>query len=880
MHSVANKLAQYGRGGDDTLVHMNKAEVAGLNALNHAVNNRPLSKNPVTGMTEAMDLTDILAGLGIGVAAALTGGAAAAAAPMLLGATAGAAGGAGALGLGALAGAATGAGLNAGKAAIKGDQDIGMAAAFGAGSGALGGLGGAAGVGGEAAAGNVAEKGLESTITNVATPTLNSAAEGFSEVGKSALEEGAKSATENSLQSGIAGLNNQVGSTLTSQAQNAITPSSFAEHLAPTDALNSSSAGLTAQGGSMIPGAAPGASTATAASLNPFEQSFAGLKDTITNPMQHQGMLAAQVGAAGLEDQYKQQGLNEQASAKQANEIVGQYRKAGIMPSELPKGLTDIANRRKSFAAGGTIRDVQGLGAIPTGYINQQPMQNFYPQSMIPQAQPLQSTQPIRHEVIGYAKGGEMKAQKQNENLGKLAEFLGRMRGAGNEYSVPSWVPLAGGAGAGDMMLGKTPEEIENWSYGNAPMQVPEMSNIPQFKRGRAQSFTDAITSLAPGVKATEGLPVGMSVRAPEKTVNAYKLFRTKADDQDTLYPLFVNADKPVPMNEWTPAEAGAPATQNADKVKSLLGPLAYRPGWHAGDVPVATHIGKGGKPPVYRPSEHQWAEVEFPNDVDWQSLANERGVNKKGILVPKAAHITDQIPEGGFYRYKTSPNMTGNWLIGGEMKVNRPISDEEVKAANLASGLGVEDLPRFNEYLNRNMNNPAELSRVINSTAGKDEYFQMLKKAKDSELDDMMRMYGQHTNDKALGAMDKRFNKHLKTGMAEGGIVGYAEGGQVGYGYAEGGDVGGGDEGLLHGPGTGQSDGIAGLIEGAQSQEPVRLADSEFVIPADVVSALGSGSTKAGAQALYDMLDRVRQQAYGHIQQTNPVDPAKVLPA
>jgi len=53
MHSVANKLAQYGRGGDDTLVHMNKAEVAGLNALNHVVNNRPLSKNPVTGMTEA-----------------------------------------------------------------------------------------------------------------------------------------------------------------------------------------------------------------------------------------------------------------------------------------------------------------------------------------------------------------------------------------------------------------------------------------------------------------------------------------------------------------------------------------------------------------------------------------------------------------------------------------------------------------------------------------------------------------------------------------------------------------------------------------------------------------------------------------------------------
>jgi hypothetical protein len=69
------------------------------------------------------------------------------------------------------------------------------------------------------------------------------------------------------------------------------------------------------------------------------------------------------------------------------------------------------------------------------------------------------------------------------------------------------------------------------------------------------------------------------------------------------------------------------------------------------------------------------------------------------------------------------------------------------------------------------------------------------------------------------------------------------------------------------------------GLIGGEQGQEPVRLAEGEFVIPADVVSALGDGSTKAGAQALYDMLDRVRQMAYGHTQQTNPVNPDQVMP-
>ena len=115
-----------------------------------------------------------------------------------------------------------------------------------------------------------------------------------------------------------------------------------------------------------------------------------------------------------------------------------------------------------------------------------------------------------------YAEGGIVKAQDQNENLGRLAEMLGSARDIGNEYKVPSWVPLAGGTGAGDLLMGRTPEEIENWSYGNAPMQIPEMSNVPQFKRGRAQSLADALTTLAPGVKATEGLPAGLSFIGPK----------------------------------------------------------------------------------------------------------------------------------------------------------------------------------------------------------------------------------------------------------------------------------------------------------------------------------------------------------------------------
>ena len=180
----------------------------------------------------------------------------------------------------------------------------------------------------------------------------------------------------------------------------------------------------------------------------------------------------------------------------------------------------------------------------------------------------------------------------------------------------------------------------------------------------------------------------------PQKTVKAYKLFKTK---NGKLYPLFVNANKPVPVGRWLTAEEG-PQGKSQGRVKSTLGDLAYRPGWHSGDLPVATHIGAKShadlKAPDTRPSNHVWAEVEHPADVDWQSVANGRArMNAKGEPIPNTAHITDQVPHGGFYRYKTNPNMSGNWLISGGMKVNRVLGDDEVKAINDAHG--VADLPR-----------------------------------------------------------------------------------------------------------------------------------------------------------------------------------------
>ena len=82
---------------------------------------------------------------------------------------------------------------------------------------------------------------------------------------------------------------------------------------------------------------------------------------------------------------------------------------------------------------------------------------------------------------------------------------------------------------------------------------------------------------------------------------------------------------------------------------------------------------------------------------------------------------------------------------------------------------------------------------------------------------------------------------------------------------------------GYLNGAGDGMSDSIPATIEGKQ---PARLADGEFVVPADVVSHLGNGSSKAGSKRLYAMLDKVRHARTGNKKQGKQINPSKYMPA
>jgi hypothetical protein len=106
-------------------------------------------------------------------------------------------------------------------------------------------------------------------------------------------------------------------------------------------------------------------------------------------------------------------------------------------------------------------------------------------------------------------------------------------------------------------------------------------------------------------------------------------------------------------------------------------------------------------------------------------------------------------------------------------------------------------------------------------------------------------------------------YSGNIAQRMADGGITSLGS-------YSDGGR-------LLKGPGDGMSDDIPARI--GRKQE-ARLADGEFVVPADVVSHLGNGSTDAGAKTLYAMMNKVRKARTGTKKQGRQIESSSYLPA
>ena len=172
-----------------------------------------------------------------------------------------------------------------------------------------------------------------------------------------------------------------------------------------------------------------------------------------------------------------------------------------------------------------------------------------------------------------------------------------------------------------------------------------------------------------------------------------YKLFRMK---EGKLYPLYVLANKETPVGKWIEAECGE-MSENG-KVKSRLGELAYRAGWHLNDeVPYVSHIYSIHNGKKYLKDGCVWTEVEYADEVNYQEEANKNGMHKNGKFVPRDAYLR-VIPKNGYYRYKTSPNMTGEWIISGSIRINRIMSDEEVY--KMCIDAGYEPLKKYKKVV------------------------------------------------------------------------------------------------------------------------------------------------------------------------------------
>ena len=325
----------------------------------------------------------------------------------------------------------------------------------------------------------------------------------------------------------------------------------------------------------------------------------------------------------------------------------------------------------------------------------------------------------------------------------------------GSEYLIDKYADLGEAIGVNyDRPTGSTSETAGRLIAGIAGLGGEAALLASNISR---------VTRSSKGTKArgsgTEKKGVG-SAQAKEivKTKKAYKLFE-QDPETGTLYPLFVDAKTPVKIGEWQTAEIpfnfaapngkqyvpskkwdGSAGTGDSvaipdqatrdmliekgylpqgSKAKTIKA-VALRPGWHSGEFPVASHIGPEemflGQRMKTRGRNQVWAEVEVPDDVDLQSVADTRASivksgPRKGEINRAEAQITDELPMGGSYKYQQGQARDGNWIISGQMRINRVLDDDEVMAINEAAGM--QDLPRLSQLMAKSQSRSSDLAPV-----------------------------------------------------------------------------------------------------------------------------------------------------------------------
>lgn len=152
--------------------------------------------------------------------------------------------------------------------------------------------------------------------------------------------------------------------------------------------------------------------------------------------------------------------------------------------------------------------------------------------------------------------------------------------------------------------------------------------------------------------------------------MKTYKLFRVKGTK---LYPLYVNADKSIPIGRWIEAEVGEKVDDTHVKAKGCGGKLSLRPGFHSTQTPFTDWIGE--KQPdgtLAQRKDTVWCECEV--DGDQIEVTNRYG----------SRELLD-----GWYFYKTNSKQKEPWIISNKIKVVRILNNTEV--AEICKEKGIE---------------------------------------------------------------------------------------------------------------------------------------------------------------------------------------------
>lgn len=247
----------------------------------------------------------------------------------------------------------------------------------------------------------------------------------------------------------------------------------------------------------------------------------------------------------------------------------------------------------------------------------------------------------------------------------------------------------------------------------------------------------------------------------PKETGIAYKVFYVK--DGKLYPPMVANPDgADTPVGVWLDADVGAsapPSKTGRQQVKAGgkgtqggSGSLAFRPGWHLGDLPRASQFDRvnpeTGNKELF-PENFVWAEVEYAKDVDYQEEAMSYGYTDNGKFRHAYAGLP-RLPENGYYRYRTNPKPdTVPWIITGAMKVNRLLSDAEVNAILEKNGVapvhrqgGDVGLDKFGFNEDGSVKYSISDSKGRQLSKGQQEYFKN-SKARDNDGNLMVVYHG-----------------------------------------------------------------------------------------------------------------------------------------